>query len=66
LADPVLIQAWINTSYELKNSGYKHWNYAYLMEHDYPFKENFSNGLADDVSKIETFSEKLKIAKEYG
>jgi hypothetical protein len=37
-----------------------------MKEHDYPFKENFSNGLADDVSRIETFAEKLKIAKEYG
>ena len=65
LIDPVLVQAWINTSYKLKNSGYKHWNYAYMKEHDYPFKENFSNGLADDVSRIETFAEKLNIAKQY-
>lgn len=40
LADQRLFQQWLNTTQELKNSGYKHWMTEYLREHDYPYTTN--------------------------
>lgn len=36
LADQRLFQRWLNTTVNLKNSGYKHWQTQYMLEHDYP------------------------------
>lgn len=36
LADQRLFQQWLNTSVNLKNAGYKHWQTQYMRDHDYP------------------------------
>lgn len=36
LTDQRLFQCFLNTSVELKNRGYKHWQVQYMKEHDYP------------------------------
>jgi asparagine synthetase B (glutamine-hydrolysing) len=36
LTDQRLFQRFLNTSVEIKNRGYKHWQVQYMKEHDYP------------------------------
>jgi asparagine synthetase B (glutamine-hydrolysing) len=40
LVDQRLFQCFLNTTVELKNSGYKHWLVSYMQEHDYPVTLN--------------------------
>ena len=47
LTDQRLFQHFLNTSVELKNRGYKHWQVQYMKEHDYPItlnKTRFTSG----------------------
>ena len=36
LTDQRLFQSFLNTTVELKNAGYKHWQVSYMREHNYP------------------------------
>jgi asparagine synthetase B (glutamine-hydrolysing) len=45
LLDKNVVQAWLNTTPELKNARYKNWMFEYLTEHNYPIEENFKNGI---------------------
>ena len=37
LLDQDLVQAWLNTSHNLKNKSYKDWMQVYMKEHNYPY-----------------------------
>ncbi len=39
LMSTALIQAWLNTTQELKNKKYKGWMAQYMIDHDYPFAD---------------------------
>ena len=47
LLDVGLVQAWLNTTAELKNKRYKHWMFEYMTEHDYPMLENVKIGFGN-------------------
>jgi hypothetical protein len=47
LLDVGLVQAWLNTTAELKNKRYKNWMFEYMKEHDYPILENVKIGLGN-------------------
>ena len=50
LLDRRLVQAWLNTTAELKNQEYKGWMAQYMTQHDYPF-ELTKTGYADNYAK---------------
>jgi hypothetical protein len=50
--DRELVQAWLNTTQRLKNSGYKAWMKAYMEAHGYPYsdiKTGFAQWRQDDT-----------------
>jgi len=44
LMSTALIQAWLNTTQELKNKKYKGWMAQYMTEHDYPYADMEKHG----------------------
>jgi len=47
LLDLHLVQAWLNTTQELKNARYKNWMYQYMRLNDYPILENIKIGFPE-------------------
>ena len=54
ILDPQVVQAWINTSSDLKNKRDRNWMWEYMTEHNYPFN-----------SGIETVEDKLENVDEW-
>lgn len=52
LLDVELVQAWLNTTAELKNRRYKNWMYEYMMEHNYPILEDVKIGFGNDPKNL--------------
>jgi len=46
LLDVELVQAWLNTTQDLKNKMYKNWMYEYMQEHNYPILIDTKIGFA--------------------
>lgn len=46
LLDVELVQAWLNTTQDLKNKRYKNWMYEYMQEHKYPVLIDVKIGFA--------------------
>lgn len=52
LLDVNVVQAWLNTTQDLKNKRYKNWMYEYMKDHDYPISENIKIGFAGPERKL--------------
>lgn len=52
LLDIELVQAWLNTTAELKNRRYKSWMYEYMKESSYPVLEDVKIGYGHDPVKL--------------
>ena len=57
LLDINLVQAWLNTTQDLKNKRYKNWMYEYMKEHEYPISENTKIGFAGPERKLAEINE---------
>lgn len=52
LLDVALVQAWLNTTAELKNCRYKNWMYEYMTEHNYPVLADVKIGFGNDPRNL--------------
>jgi asparagine synthetase B (glutamine-hydrolysing) len=52
LLDVELVQAWINTTSDLKNKRYKNWMYEYMSDHNYPVLTNVKIGFSNNPKNL--------------
>ncbi len=52
LLDVNVVQAWLNTTQDLKNKRYKNWMYEYMKDHNYPISKDVKIGFAGPERKL--------------
>lgn len=57
LLDKRLVQCWLNTTHDLKNSEYKGWMAQYMRDHDMPFAQDIKSGYAEKFKNNQTLNE---------
>jgi asparagine synthetase B (glutamine-hydrolysing) len=51
LLDKRLVQAWLNTTHRLKNSGYKSWMAQYMEDHGMPYEPHAKSGYSESTTQ---------------